>query len=107
MLAIDIREDAKTVTAFSQKMGIPFPVLLDSTGSVANTYGIRGIPAHFIIDQEGKILGAATGPRGWDSNESLKLFRSLIDKNTEKNNKNKPIPKTKSSGGINKSPDPG
>ena len=79
MLAIDIREDKKKAADFAQKLGIPFPVLLDKSGSVATTYGIRGIPAHFIIDQKGKILGAATGPRGWDSKESLKLFRYLID----------------------------
>ena len=79
MLAIDIREDKKKAADFAKKLGMPFPVLLDTSGSVATAYGIRGIPAHFIIDQKGKILGAATGPRGWDSDESLKLFRYLID----------------------------
>lgn len=94
-MAIDIREDAKKAADFAEKLGMPFPVLLDSDGSVASAYGIRGIPAHFIIDRNGKILGAATGPRGWESDASLKLFRHLIDQGPGKDNSGQPEPKTK------------
>ena len=45
---------------------MPFPVLLDETGTVArNQYGLRGVPMSFFVDRKGVIvrrqIGAMTG----------------------------------------------
>jgi len=56
MLYIDVQESGKKVAAFVEKNEIPYTVLLDVTGSVAQDYGVRGIPLNIVVDIEGKIV---------------------------------------------------
>ena len=44
------------IAAFLTKRGITFPVLLDSDGAVANSYGVKGIPAVFVVNKDGKTV---------------------------------------------------
>jgi peroxiredoxin len=81
ILAIDLREKRKIVKKFVEKQKMPFPVLLDKDGKVSNRYGIRGVPAYFIINRQGEIIGMAKGAKGWESVESRNLIRFLVDKN--------------------------
>ena len=79
VLAIDLREKQKTVKKFVEKNKISFPVLLDTDGQVGNNYGVRGVPAHFIINRQGEVIGMAKGAIGWTSVESRNLIRFLVD----------------------------
>jgi peroxiredoxin len=55
--------DRKAAKAFSDKMGINYPVLIDD-GNVSAAYGpIRSIPTTFVIDKEGKIAKIYIGYR--------------------------------------------
>jgi len=56
MFNIDIQESREKVMSFAQKRNISFPVLLDTDGSVADAYGILGVPAKVLIDRKGKII---------------------------------------------------
>ncbi len=78
VLAVDIRESAKDVQAFTQELKISFPALLDTDGSVANTYGIRPVPATYLIDRNGKILWRAFGSREWDSSDAFNYFGRVL-----------------------------
>ena len=78
VLAVDIRESAKTVRAFTQELKLSFPALLDQKGSVAYTYSVRPVPATYLIGRDGKILGRAFGAREWDSSEARKYFASVL-----------------------------
>ncbi len=69
VIDVDIQESAAKVTAFAQKHNIKYTVLLDSDGKVANKYNVYGIPANFIIDENGMIK--YSGPRPEDGFESL------------------------------------
>lgn len=53
---IDIKENVEKVKSFAQKKEIKYSILLDSTGSVAQKYGVLGIPTNVLIDKDGKIL---------------------------------------------------
>ncbi|MGQ9628898.1 MAG: TlpA family protein disulfide reductase [bacterium] len=79
ILAVDIQESAKTVRKFVNDFGLTFTVLLDTRGRVASQYGVRGIPATFIIDREGNAIGFAEGARDWASDASFRLFEFLLD----------------------------
>jgi len=61
-----------------------FPVLLDIKGQVALDYGIRGTPAHFLIDQNGDIKAFAPGAKDWKSKISRDLIQFMIDANIKK-----------------------
>ncbi|MBT8368397.1 MAG: TlpA family protein disulfide reductase [Deltaproteobacteria bacterium] len=80
MLAISIQEPASQVKNFFDINKLTFPVLLDSTGETVIGFGIRAIPTTFILDKAGRIIGLVTGPREWDSRESIAMFEYLIDR---------------------------
>jgi peroxiredoxin len=78
VLAVEIRESAKDVRTFMQEFMISFPALLDADGSVASTYGIRPVPATYLISPDGKIVWRAFGAREWDSNDAFKYFCHVL-----------------------------
>jgi len=49
------RVSSQKVREFAKKMNLSMPILHDRNGTVSRKYGIRGIPAMFIIDQQGNI----------------------------------------------------
>ncbi len=80
ILAVDMQESEKLVKAFMSEFSLSFPALLDRNGDISFLYGMRGLPTTYIIDREGKIVGKAVGPRDWSSQESIKLFITLLKK---------------------------
>jgi peroxiredoxin len=55
LLSIYINESSKRVESFSSQSSLPYPVLLDTEGSVANHYGIRGVPTKIVVKKDGTI----------------------------------------------------
>jgi len=78
VLAVDIKESAKIVRIFLQELKVSFPALLDVDGAVAFTYGIRPLPATYLIGRDGKILWRAFGAREWDNAASRQYFSRLL-----------------------------
>ncbi|MDR2494596.1 MAG: TlpA family protein disulfide reductase [Spirochaetaceae bacterium] len=77
-LAVDIREDAKQVDVFTKRFSLTFPVAMDATGSVSSRYGIRGIPATFIIDREGFVVLSVVGGVDWAAPAMIAAFEALL-----------------------------
>ena len=57
VLAVNIGESKEQAALFAKKMNIPFPIVLDENSSVAEKYGVVGIPISFLISPQGRILG--------------------------------------------------
>jgi thiol-disulfide isomerase/thioredoxin len=54
-------EGEKTVSEFSKKMGVNYPILL-GTENVAQSYGgLSGLPTTFFIDRSGKVVAREIG----------------------------------------------
>lgn len=53
--------DAAAVRAFMDKEGLSFPTLVDEDGSVGRRWGVKGVPATFVIDAEGQVAHATVG----------------------------------------------
>lgn len=62
VLAVDVEESADAVTDFVENFGLTFPVALDADGSVADRYGLPGLPSTFFIDAEGVLRSQVLGP---------------------------------------------
>jgi thiol-disulfide isomerase/thioredoxin len=59
---VDIQEDKKTIESFLKEQNFTeISPLLDITGEVSGLYAVRGIPATFIIDQEGNLVTSHEG----------------------------------------------
>jgi peroxiredoxin len=74
ILAISIDEDPKAAASFATAMKLNFPVLLDSSKTVANAYGVEGIPTMFVIDKAGKVI---YGHAGFDATMEFRLANEL------------------------------
>ena len=79
MVAINMQEPDDQVKTFFEKMKLSFTSLLDSDGEVAAGFAVHALPTTFVLDKKGRIVGAAIGPREWDSRASIALFEYLID----------------------------
>ncbi|SFG69035.1 Thiol-disulfide isomerase or thioredoxin [Desulfotomaculum arcticum] len=59
------------VTAYLRKHGYSIPVYLDTRADVAMVYGIRGIPTTIILNPQGQVIYAESGPISYEKAKGL------------------------------------
>lgn len=79
VMAVNLLESRRAVRGFVDELRLTFPVALDEHGQVAASYGVRPIPATFLIGRDGFILGRALGPRRWSSEGARTHFARLLE----------------------------
>jgi peroxiredoxin len=62
VVGIDVVDDASTISAFTSRLGITYPMLRDIGGRAVLAYQIRATPSSFLIDRAGVIRAVYTGP---------------------------------------------
>jgi len=62
VLAVNLREESRTVAAYMQQSGLTFPALLDSDGTVSDHYQAHVLPSSFFIDKAGVVRAVYRGP---------------------------------------------
>ena len=78
LLAVSVDNGGvEKVQKFIEDGKYTFKVLHDRKGEVASKYGVRGIPATFIIDQTGAIVETAVGARDWAAPDLVKRLKGL------------------------------
>jgi len=78
LLAVSVDTDAALVKPFLEKYRLTFPVALDAKMDLANTYGVRALPASFLIDRNGYLTALALGPRAWDNRAAHALIEAML-----------------------------
>lgn len=53
--------DRDEVARYMREQAFQAPVVLDQDGAIAQAYGLRGVPAAFVLDGAGNIRFAGTG----------------------------------------------
>ena len=48
-------ENVKTVKRFAEQYDVPYPLLVNGH-RLRKDWGVRGIPANFLVDREGKMV---------------------------------------------------
>ncbi len=61
VLGIFIQEDDKAVVDFAKRIGFTFPMVSDPRAKIADLYRVYGLPSHFFIGRDGKILDVRIG----------------------------------------------
>jgi peroxiredoxin len=79
MLAISVGEEAEVVRAFRDRLGITFPILLDSDKSVSSEWQTFAFPETLLVDRDGKILERYVGPRDWFSPAYVARLGQLLE----------------------------
>jgi peroxiredoxin len=77
MLAVSVDADPKVIPPFLKEQRFTFTVGLDPKMELANAYGVRALPATFIVDREGHLAAMAIGPRMWDNAASQALVEGM------------------------------
>jgi thiol-disulfide isomerase/thioredoxin len=78
--AINLREDVDTVKQFVKSTKLGLPVLMDSEGKTADTYGAQAIPFTVIIAPDGKVVKVFVGYDPNESEEIEKVIKPLLQK---------------------------
>jgi peroxiredoxin len=67
VLGADTADDAQTMTDFTHRLGITYPVVRDVDAHTAIAFGVIGTPTSFILDRQGIIRYKITGPVDHDT----------------------------------------
>ncbi len=61
VIGVSLDEEAAAVPAFAKQHKLTFPLMIADRAAVAG-YAVRGLPATFLIDAEGRIVRRWVGP---------------------------------------------
>ena len=61
VLAVDFLESPEVVTAFAEEIGVKFPLAMDESGDINDSYDINQYPTSYVIDGNGVIIGRQAG----------------------------------------------
>jgi peroxiredoxin len=85
LYSVDLQEDAEQVQTFQAQHDLHLFALLDENGDVTRAYGVRALPASFLIDKSGVLrqqrLGQlASGGRetAWSADWLRDQVRTLL-----------------------------
>ena len=80
ILGINQQEDPEQVFVFTAQVDPSpnFHILFDPNSKIANAWGVRGLPASFIVDQQGRVVYRAMGGREFDHPEIERAIRKLF-----------------------------
>jgi peroxiredoxin len=78
VIAVAVDRKIDNVKSFAQRLGLTFPVLLDTDGMVRKNYEVSALPITYIIGKDGKISGRIFGGRDWAGKKSDALMEHLL-----------------------------
>jgi hypothetical protein len=53
--------NAGDINGYLREQGLDFPAIADPYGEIATRWGVRGVPASFVLDGDGRIRFASVG----------------------------------------------
>ena len=82
VVAVSIdRAGAEVIRPFAERLGLAqLGLYHDPKGVLFRSFGVAGLPASFLIDRGGQIVGAYPGPAEWDDPEPRALIEHYLDR---------------------------
>ena len=69
------------IRPFAKRLGLArLGLYHDPKGALFRAFGVGGLPASFLIDQDGSIVGAYAGPAEWDGPEPRALIEYYLNR---------------------------
>ncbi|GAA0764416.1 TlpA family protein disulfide reductase [Ideonella azotifigens] len=78
LLGVNVDEDPAAAAALAQKLGVKFPVLLDSAKQVSKLYELNSMPSTVLIDRDGKVRFLHRGYRAGVEQTYDQQIRTLL-----------------------------
>jgi len=60
-VGVAVNDKQADAEGFVARYGLPYPVVYDADGTIAQRYGVNGIPATMFFDRTGKRVAAVVG----------------------------------------------
>ncbi len=78
LLGVNIDDDPRTAASTAARMGVKFPVLLDTDKAVSKLYDLGSMPATVLIDRDGKVRFLHRGYRDGMEQDYERQIRELV-----------------------------
>jgi thiol-disulfide isomerase/thioredoxin len=78
VLAVNHQESEPRVAAFVREYRLTLTVLLDPEGQVATRYRAVGLPATYVVDRTGQLVGSVLGIRNWQDPAARAYLERLL-----------------------------
>jgi peroxiredoxin len=78
LVAVSVDASREDVLKFRDRLKLGFPIALDPSKHVAESYQTFRYPESYLIDRDGRILARYVGPRDWDSEVYEDHIRQVI-----------------------------
>jgi peroxiredoxin len=79
LLGVNIDDDPRNAEAVAAKLGVKFPVLLDTDKQVSKLYDLSTMPSTVIIDRDGRVRYVHLGYLAGTENDYEKQVRQLLE----------------------------
>ena len=78
LLGVNVDDDARNAAELAAKLGIKFPVLLDTDKKVSRQYDLVTMPSTVLIDRDGKVRHVHRGYQSGLEDTYEKQLRELL-----------------------------
>ena len=78
LLGVNIDDDPRAAADLAAKLGVKFPVLLDTDKKVSRAYDMSAMPATLLIDRDGRVRHIHRGYRDGVERTYEEQVRSLL-----------------------------
>jgi peroxiredoxin len=78
LLGVNVDDDPQNAAAVAAKLGIQFPVLLDTDKKVSDQYDLMAMPSTYLIDRDGKVRYLHRGYLSGYEEQYEKQIRELL-----------------------------
>ncbi len=78
LLGVNVDDDPHTALATAAKLGVSFPVLLDTDKKVSKLYDLNTMPSTIVIDRDGKVRFLHRGYRAGTEGDYEQQIRGLL-----------------------------
>jgi peroxiredoxin len=78
VVGVNYKEPKPGIEAFLQERKLVIPVLLDKEGRVAESYQVYALPATFIVNRRGMVVGTVLGGRDWVGPDARGFLGQLL-----------------------------
>lgn len=80
VLAISLDREQAPARSFLDSVGADaLGFFHDPSGRIGAAFGARGLPASYLLDRQGAIIGTLIGPADWSSADAIALIQTLLN----------------------------
>ena len=78
LLGVNVEPDSKAAATWLKDVPVAFPILFDTKGDVAATFGVEGMPSTVFVDRDGHVRYVHRGYQPGDESKYADMIRSLV-----------------------------